>query len=144
MSRIEVFQFDPNLSDAPLPAGQHMAEVMRAEARFSKAGNAMLELTLRINAPQGHTVMVRDYLVPTPRAKWKIKQLCAAAGIDYAAGAIDPTQLHRIEVGVEIAVEEDRDGRERCIVKGYFHAGESGDTAPPRRHVRPDDEDVPF
>src|SRR4051812_16150130 len=88
--QMSLFRFDPNLSDAPLARGRYDATITDAQPRISKAGNEMLELTVRTAGPSGNVVILRDYLVSTPRTKWKIRQFCKAVGLDYTTGEISP------------------------------------------------------
>jgi hypothetical protein len=124
MQQQTLFKFDPNVSDAPLPRGRYEAQITDAQPRVSKAGNEMLEVTFKAHGPHGNVVLLRDYLVSSPRAKWKIKQFCKAAGIDYTKGEIDPEALRGRDMAIQIEVEEDRDGRDRNVVRDYGNAGE--------------------
>src|SRR5688572_12230877 len=117
--QMTLFRFDPNLSDAPLARGRYDAQITDAQPRISKAGNEMLELTVRTTAPSGNVVILRDYLVSTPRTKWKIRQFCKSIGLDYTKGEIDPERLRGRDVTIEVNVEEDREGRDRSVISDY-------------------------
>lgn len=117
-----LFTFDPNSSDAPLARGRHEVEIVAAEARTSRAGNPMLDLTYRTFTRTGD-VFVKDYLVSTPRSRWKIKRFCAALGLDFEAGRIDPQELVGKRLTVDVGIEEDGNGRDRNVVTEYVLEG---------------------
>lgn len=126
-----LFTFDPRASDAPLARGRHEAEIIAAEARTSRAGNPMLDMTYRVAGPTGE-VALKDYLVSTPRSKWKIKRFCQTLGLDFEAGKIDPLSLIGRRLSVEVGIEDDGQGRDRNVVSDYitgFGFGE-GDSQP--------------
>lgn len=118
-----LFTFDPSSSDAPLPRGRHEVEIVAGEARTSRAGNPMLDLTYRTLTRTGD-VFVKDYLVSTPRSRWKIKRFCAALGLDFDSGRIDPQTLIGRRLAVEIGIEEDGQGRDRNVVNDYVLPGD--------------------
>jgi hypothetical protein len=122
-----LFTFDPQSSDAPLARGRHEVEIIAAQARTSRAGNPMLDITYRAPGPGGE-VMLKDYLVSTPRSKWKIKRFCQALGLDFNDGQIDPALIAGRRLSVEVGVEDDGQGRDRNVVSDYvaaFNIGEA-------------------
>jgi hypothetical protein len=123
----DLFSFDPNTSDAPLPRGRQEVEIIAAQPRVSRAGNPMLDLTYRATGEGGDgEVILKDYLVSTPRSKWKIKRFCQALGLDFEAGAIDPALVVGRRLTVEIGIEDDGQGRDRNVVNDYVAAFQIG------------------
>jgi hypothetical protein len=117
-----LFTFDPHASDAPLARGRHEVEIVAAEARTSRAGNPMLDMTYRAMGRQGE-VLLKDYLVATARSRWKIRHFCEALGIDFDKGQIDPPALIGRRINVEVGVEDDGQGHDRNIVSDYAGLG---------------------
>lgn len=90
------FNFEP-MSDEELnrvfllPDGEYDFSVHDFQLRTSKAGNAMIELQIRIlEGNVTHTIF--DYLVNTPKSQYKVKNFCYAVGkeAEYNAGHLNP------------------------------------------------------
>lgn len=136
---MNLFKFDPEASDAPLRKGRYPAEIVAAEPRTSKAGNEMLEVTHRVHTKSGQEVFLKDYLVATPRAKWKIRAFCDALDLDYAKGEIDPVGLLGRNVVVEVDVVENDGEPDRNTIVAYA-SGEAFEFA----GAGDDEEKIPF
>jgi hypothetical protein len=111
-------RFDPTQASEPskpLSPGWHLMEVTSAEETRSTAGNEMIRLELR---PAGSGLTIRDYLVASPKALWKIRQFCGAAGLiqHYEAGTLRATDIVGRQVMVDL-VEEQVDGYERPFLR---------------------------
>lgn len=164
-----LFRFNPDVPTEVglVPAGRYEAEILNAELRTSKAGNEMLEITYRLTGPNGEPAVLKDYLVSTPRAQWKIKRFCKALGVEYDRGEIDPDSLRGESITLEVALEEDaQTGRDRNTIADYavmFEFGRDEDEAgepveaesrnekgrerrPPRKRGRTNgtEEEIPF
>lgn len=71
---------------AELNPGIYEARVIKAEAAYSKStNNEMIRLYLRVFAPNGATE-IRENLVFTAKAFWKIEQFWRATGHDFNQG----------------------------------------------------------
>jgi hypothetical protein len=105
--------------------GQYTLEVHEAEERTSSSGNPMIALVLK-----GQGVTVRDYLVGSASATWKVKQFCLAAGLreQFAAGRLtEEDVLGRVVVAV-LDFEKQPPGSQydpRLVVTEYLESGES-------------------
>jgi len=76
---------DPSESSSAkhVPPGTYPVEIISAKEKTSQSGNEMIEITVRI-LPDGPDV--RDFLVFTQAAFWKIDQVRAALGEAVIAG----------------------------------------------------------
>ena len=64
-----------------LPDGVYALKVRDAEEQTSAKGNKMIVVFMEATDSEGRVVNLRDYLVSTPRAVFKIEQFCKAAGL---------------------------------------------------------------
>lgn len=108
-----------------LAAGGYDFKVIDAEEKFSKAGNQMIELTLRCgDLADGPKVW--DYLVFAEKALWKVDQFMAAIGHGGKPGdslEIDADNLIGETGRVTLAVEKNDKGREVNKVESYVFEG---------------------
>jgi len=129
---------------ARLTPGWHVLRVSQAEETTSQAGNEMIRLSL---TPPAGGITLRDYLVASPKALWKVKQFAEAAGLGHLfdQGTLRASDIEGRLVEVEL-VEEQVDGYDRPLLRpaNYRHAPageEQPDLLPPG--VEPIDE-IPF
>jgi hypothetical protein len=128
---------------ARLTPGWHVLRVAQAEETTSQAGNEMIRLHL---SPPGGGITLRDYLVASPKALWKVKQFAEAAGLGHLfdQGTLRASDCEGREVEVEL-IEEQVDGYDRPLLRPSTYRirtdGGQPDLLPPG--VEPIDE-IPF
>lgn len=115
--------FDPDTADVsrtPIPEGERHLVVLRAEERKSQAGNDMIALELGTSKDAAYGT-IRDFLVATPKALWKVSEFCKAAGMTaaYEAGRLNDTDLIGVVVKADIAHECDPGFDPHAVVKRY-------------------------
>ena len=71
-----------------IPEGDYGFVVVHAEEKTSTNGNEMIALTLAVNVGRERELMVYANLVNTIASLWKVKQFCAAVGMDFGVGQI--------------------------------------------------------
>lgn len=64
-----------------LPNGRYSFKVMKIEEKFSKTGNPMLKLTLKLNYDSKPTGISWDYLVDSEDVSWKRKHFLESLGL---------------------------------------------------------------
>ncbi len=70
-----------------VPAGDYPVTIVEAAETVSRSTGAdMIKLTLEVEAPDGTTVKVFDYLVGTPASAWKIDAFRRALGQPVVKG----------------------------------------------------------
>lgn len=135
----------------PFPAGEYDYEVDAAEETQSKAGNAMIKLTLNVFNQDGAKRVVFDYLLET--AAWKIKQFAASCGLltKYETGLIEAYEMVGKTGRLKLRVESSEQYGDQNKVAFYLAApsgtGYTGRSAPqPAAKVndRPLDDEIPF
>ena len=141
-------RFDPNNIEPAktrLTPGWHRLRVTKAEETTSQAGNVMIRLHL---SPPDGGITIRDYLVASPKALWKVKQFAEAAGLGHLfdAGTLRASDIEGRMVEVEL-VEEQVDGYDYPLLRASTYRvsdandGDQGSLLPPG--VEPIDE-IPF
>ncbi len=118
-----------------LTPGVYDFEVIKAEEKTSKKGNAMIELTLNIFPDDGKPRIVRDWLLGS--MELKLNRFCRATGLEqvYNEGAITAFACEGVGGKVKLTVDSDPNYGDRNGVKDYIPAaavvGElKADTAP--------------
>lgn len=109
-------ELSPTLRDGTYPA-----TVTKAEEKVSRSGNDMIALTLRVEAPEGGSVLVNDWLIPNDKNMWKIHAFCEAAGLSdrYMRGGLDAYDCMGACVNVKVRNEVSEQFGEQARVKGY-------------------------
>jgi hypothetical protein len=104
-----------------IPDGVYPFEVMRAEAKKSKAGNDMIALELRIFTPDGKERALNDWLMP--QMGFKLFHFCAYTGLaqQYESGSLTSHDCEGKQGFVRIGSQEDKSGQfpPRNTVKDY-------------------------
>lgn len=108
----------------PLVAGYYRVTIAGAVEKNSKAGNPMIELTVRVDEPTRFVGRnMRDYLVFGPKTGWKIDQVLAAIGVSGEQGAKMKVSADMFigESGiVRVEMEPDDAGKEWPRIKGWL------------------------
>jgi hypothetical protein len=101
----------------------------------SKNNREMLDVTLRVTGPNDEVREIRDF-VHTAMPK-KFKEFCIACGLEsqYAAGAVDATDIQPdIQIKISLTVERRRGFRPRNTVAGYAPVA-AAEVVPPLRVI---------
>ena len=122
--------FDPATStDQPsapklLEPGTYQLTVREAEERVSSKGNPMIAIELE---PDGHAgSIIREYLVATPAAMFKVRQFCEAADLvtQFERGRLTEQDCRGRKVRARITVEPGTDGyQDKNRVDEFLKAG---------------------
>ena len=95
--------------------GQYVLEVHEAEERTSSSGNPMIALVVKGESG----LRVRDYLVGSPAATWKIRQFCDAAGLQnqFQSGRLSEEDVlgRRVLANLELEPEQPGSTYERRL-----------------------------
>ena len=134
-----MFQFDPkDAGNKLIPDGEYEATVVEAEELKSKAGNAMLKLTIRVWA-NGNTFQLVDYVV-NPSSLWKLKRLAGAVGLidKFETGSFDPRELvgKNFLAGVKTKKDETAKYPDQNVIAKYSQS------APAPRPREPGEDDL--
>jgi hypothetical protein len=121
-------QFEPKSeseirSSMTLSPGVYDFEVSEAHEKVSKAGNDMIELTLRVFPIDGGSPhLIRDWLVPT--MELKINRFCRAVGLEdaYADGTLNAFTCGGVAGKCRISVEADEKYGDQNRIKDYIPA----------------------
>jgi hypothetical protein len=110
-------ELKPTLHDGTYPA-----TVTKAEEKVSRSGNDMIALTLRVEAPEGGSVLVNDWLIPNEKNMWKVYAFCEAAGLAdrYMSGGLSANDCLGACVNVKVKNEFSEQFGEQARVKGYI------------------------
>lgn len=94
-----------------LPDGVYALKVRDAEEQTSAKGNKMIVVFMEATDSEGRVVNLRDYLVSTPRAVFKIEQFCKAAGLNhqFQSGRLLPDDCKGRTVRARVILEPGRD-----------------------------------
>lgn len=104
-----------------VPAGQYAVAFINAEETTSQAGNPMIVAEVEILRGEYKSRSLRDYLVFTDAAKWKIAQVLVAIGreIPQEEFELTPADLIGRTCGVE-TVEEEYNGKPQAKIDRYY------------------------
>lgn len=128
-----------------LPEGTYELKVQEAEERVSSKGNPMIALELIVSGHPG--ILIREYLVATPAAMFKIKNFCEAAGLmsEYNAGRITENTVRGVRVGARITIEDGTDGySDKNRVEEFVQPSSGPAAAPVAAHAPVPEERIPF
>lgn len=103
-----------------LDAGEYDFEVANAEDKVSKAGNDMIELTLKVFRPDGGFIPSRDYLME--KMAFKLIHFCKSVGLmpSYDAGTLTAQECVGRAGRLKLVVEEQPGYQPRNAVKDYI------------------------
>lgn len=137
-----MFQFNPKDAEGGLiPDGEYDAQVIEVDEQTSKAGNAMLKMTVRIWA-SGGTYQLVDYVV-NPSSLWKLKRLASSVGLndEFETGSLDSKRLVGKSFLAGVKTKKDPSGkyRDANVITKYSPCNQS--TAAPRGPAPTDADD---
>jgi len=105
-----------------LEPGTYEFEVTGAAEKVSKNGNDMIELSLRVFAPDGTTRTMRDWLVPgSDMGDLKLNRFCHATGLQgaYFAGELSAFACGGVSGTLRLTVEQSEQYGTQNRVKDY-------------------------
>lgn len=113
----------PNL----LEPGRYRLRVREAEERMSSKGNPMIVLELEASGRPG--IIIREYLVATKAAMYKIKDFAEAAGLGekFRNGRITEDDCRSVIVDADVYIEEGDGYPDKNRVE-TFHPAEPSST----------------
>ena len=110
-----------NASKMKLKEGPANFEIIKAEDTFSKHGNEMIKLTLRVWDCEGKWAQIFDYLVSN--VPWKMLQFLNSISRPeiYETGVIDVESLLGASGGCVIKIQRDNSGvyGDRLVIAAY-------------------------
>ena len=141
MSEFNWNEFDAATVDTPsrdpVPAGDYVATVTDSAIKANKAGTGeYLSLTFQIadGDHAGRFVWANLNLVH-PNEKAVAIARAELAGLCKAVGVLNPkdsADLHNMPVLIRVAVDKDRDGNPRNVVKGFKPAASQATSQAPK------------
>lgn len=152
----------PKAGGGKLPPGKYKAEIIGAEEKISSKGNPMIELSVEIQLPSGHAgPSIREYLVFSEKASWKVDEVLASCGIAVVEGEpLDVTpELLIGQVGYVETEDETTDRGTFARIARWLHGKEKDafvGTAKQNAHIKAkadgyapkakdlDGDDIPF
>ena len=104
-----------------VPAGQYVVAFIDAEETTSQNGNPMIVADVEILRGDQKSRSLRDYLVFTEGAKWKLAQVLVAIGreIPEQEFELSPSDLIGKTCGV-VTIEEEYNGKPKAKIDRYF------------------------
>lgn len=124
-------QFQPKtekqlVEESLIPAGIYPFEVAKAEAKTSKQGNEMIELSLRVFMPNGTERALKDWLMP--KLAFKLFHFCAYTGLsqEYEAGTLTAADCEGRSGFAKIDIQADKLGQypDRNTVRDYVRSAD--------------------
>lgn len=113
---------NPEASSFIVPNGEYTVRVEDAMEKTSNSGNDMIELQLRIiRHDKTEGPAMKDWLVFSEKAYWRVDQFLIAAGKHPGEGeevSLDADELIGVEVGASL-VQEKTDEGTNMRVKRY-------------------------
>ena len=105
-----------------VPAGQYVAAFIDAEETVSQSSNnPMIVVEVEILRGDQKSRSIRDYLVFTEGAKWKLAQVLVAIGREIPEGEFElaPSDLIGKTCGI-VTIEEEYNGKPQAKIDRYF------------------------
>lgn len=145
---------DFNPSDAAEPAGpkildpgEYELRVREAEERVSSKGNPMIAVEFEVSGHPG--IIIREYLVASPGALFRVEAFCTAAGLSaqFTAGRLCEADVRNARVRGRITIEEGTDGYpDKNRVEEFMapQGSAAAVAAPVAAHTPVPDSDIPF
>ncbi len=139
-----------------LDPGTYELVVREAEERVSSKGNPMIALELE--PPEHPGVLIREYLVATQAAMFRIRNFCEAAGLmdKFNAGRLTEDDCRNVRVRARVMIEEGGEYPDKNRVEEYLKLGgiatspddgggqHAASGAPAGPHQGIDEDDIPF
>lgn len=104
-----------------VPEGDYVAAFIDAEESLSQNQNEMLVVRVEILEGEYKSRGLKDYLVFTEGAKWKLAQVLVAIGMEIPEGDFElaPTDLIGKTFGIR-TIEEEYNGKPTAKIERYY------------------------
>lgn len=104
-----------------VPAGEYVVAFIDAEETTSQAGNPMIVANVEILRGEYKSRSLRDYLVFTDAAKWKLAQVLVAIGRDIPQEEFElvPSDLIGKTCGIT-TIEDEYNGKLQAKIDRYY------------------------
>ena len=104
-----------------IPEGDYVAAFIDAEEAISQSQNEMIVVKVEILEGEYKSRGLKDYLVFTDGAKWKLAQVLVAIGIDIPEGDFElaPEDLIGKTFGIR-TIEEEYNGKPTAKIDRYY------------------------
>lgn len=117
-----------------MPEGEYGFEISGGEDKTSKAGNDMIELTVRVFKPDGSFNLVTDYLMEA--ILYKVSHASKACGLEdkYLAGSLSGSDFIGKTGMLKLGIQKDKDGTypDKNVVKDYVVPKDGEEAAVPK------------
>lgn len=104
-----------------IPEGEYSFEISGAVDKQSKAGNDMIELTVRVYKPDGNFFLLSDYLMEA--MLYKVSHCAQACGLHdrYMSGELAADEFIGKTGTLKIGIQKDKNGQypDKNVVKDY-------------------------
>lgn len=130
-----------------IAAGRYPFEIIAAKDTFSKSGNEMIAITLKIWDANNHERIVFDYLLEA--MSFKLRHFAEATGLleKYESGVLLASHCLGKSGYLDLIVQKDKTGQypDKNAVKDYVTPDEHSKPAPNYPTTKPlDQENPPF
>ncbi len=113
--------YNPNSRFKPVPNGKYSFTVTEAETKVSQKGNQMISLRLAFAVGRENDLTVYDRLVFIDSATWVIHDFCAATGLDFSMGSLEPQDcIGRTGMAKLVLGKENANGKQYMEVDAYL------------------------
>jgi hypothetical protein len=130
---------------APWREGVYDFEITAGKDKISKAGNEMIELTIKVYDEEGRSRTVFDYLLES--VAYKLKNAARACGVDhlYEGGTLEGSDFEGRTGKLKLGIKPAQNGYPaNNSVKDYV-VDKSANRAAPKQSVKADlDDEIPF
>ncbi len=117
-----------------LPEGQYGFEISGGVDKTSKAGNEMIELTVRVFKEDGTFLLVTDYLMEV--ILYKVSHAAKVCGLEdkYNAGTLEAGDFIGKTGQLKLGIQKDKNGQypDKNVVKDYVVPKDGEESAPPK------------
>jgi hypothetical protein len=136
-----------------LPEGEYPFQISAAIDEVSKSsGLDMITLTVRVFKPDGNFNLVTDYLSSSPKAAFKLNNICKALGLkaEYDSGTLKSDDFLGKEGMLVLGIKSSPGYNDQNTVKSYIvKEGNEPNKPLPKKDVRGTvaedmDDDIPF
>ena len=138
-----------------LPIGEYPFEVIAAEDKASKAGNDMVELTVKVYDIDGVGHSIFDYLVDTDKSAYKTRHFAETTGLmpNYETGNLPAGIMIGKSGYCKVVIRKDKTGEypDRNGIADYIKPKNATAATPAPRAAAPlrpqtaiQDDDIPF
>lgn len=134
-----------------IPEGTYGFEISGGVDKVSKAGNEMIELTVRVFKPDGNFVLVTDYLMEA--ILYKVSHAAKACGLEdkYNAGNLHGEDFIGKTGELKLGIQKDKNGQypDKNVVKDYIVPKDGEEAKIPKGSNKAaetgiDEDEIPF